>query len=93
MIVRILNGGQYEISDDKMGELNRLDDSLSQALDAGDESGFRSGLSELLTAVQGQGKALPDDYLGPSDLVLPDEDASMDDVKQLLTDEGLIPGI
>lgn len=93
MIVRILNGGQYEVADDMMEELNRLDDPLSRAIDNADEDAFRSGLTQLLSAVQQRGKILPDDYLGPSDVVLPAEGASMEDVKGLLTEEGLIPGI
>jgi hypothetical protein len=35
---------------------------------------------------------LPADILEPSDLILPHEDSSMDEVRKLLTDEGLIPG-
>lgn len=93
MIVRILNGGQYELADEKMEELNRLDDPLSRAIDGGDEEAFRSALAELLSAVQNGGKVLPDDYLGPSDVVLPAEGASLEDVKELLTEEGLIPGV
>lgn len=93
MIVRILNRGQFEVPDDKIEELNRLDDPISRAVEADDEGAFRSSLSDLLSAVQRHGQVLPDDYLGPSDLVLPAEDASMQDVKELLTQEGLIPGV
>jgi hypothetical protein len=38
------------------------------------------------------GKPLPDDEIVPSDLVLPSADASLDEVRELLGDEGLIPG-
>lgn len=93
MIVRILNGGQFEVADDIVEELNRLDDPISRAIESGDEQGFRSGLNRLLSTVQEQGRPLPDDFLGPSDLVLPGEDASIEEVKELVTEEGLIPGI
>lgn len=93
MIVRILNGGQYEVPDEVLQELNTLDDPLSRAIESGDEEGFRSGLSRLLGLVQDRATPLPDDFLGPSDVVLPAEDASMDEVKDLLTEEGLIPGV
>src|SRR5204863_41303 len=35
---------------------------------------------------------LPSDALEPSDLILPSPDSSMDEVRKLLTDDGLIPG-
>jgi hypothetical protein len=35
---------------------------------------------------------LPDEEIVPSDLVLPSSDASLDEVRELLGDEGLIPG-
>jgi hypothetical protein len=35
---------------------------------------------------------LPPDILEESELILPHEDSSMDEVRKLLTDEGLIPG-
>ena len=33
-----------------------------------------------------------EDTLEPSDLILPPQDASMDEVRSMLTEEGLIPG-
>ena len=91
MIIRILGEGQFEVPDTAMDGLNDLDNSLTAAIDANDEEAFRSGLSQLLTGVREEGSSLPDDYLGPSDLVLPGEDATVEEVKELLTDEGLIP--
>ena len=45
-----------------------------------------------LAQVRAQGAPLPADILEASDLILPHEDSSMDEVRKLLTDEGLIPG-
>jgi PspAA-like protein len=91
VIIRILGEGQLEIPAEAMEELNALDDSLTTAIDSDDEEAFRTGLSQLLAGVRAKGSALADDYLGPSDLVLPGEDATVEEVKELLTDEGLIP--
>ena len=38
------------------------------------------------------GRAPPDDALEPSELILPSPDASMDEVREMLSDDGLIPG-
>jgi len=92
MIVRILGEGQRAVDDGQLETLNALDNDLIQAVDSGDADGFNSALSALLDKVRQIGKALPDDEIVPSDLVLPSADASLDEVRELLGDEGLIPG-
>ncbi|MFF6829144.1 hypothetical protein [Streptomyces longwoodensis] len=92
MIMRILGEGQYEITEEHLARLNELDAALQSAADAGDETAFTTALSALLDAVRSLGTPLPDERITPSDLVLPDEDTSLTQVRELLSDEGLIPG-
>nr|WSX48739.1 hypothetical protein OG409_07130 [Streptomyces sp. NBC_00974] len=92
MIMRILGEGQYEITDGHLARLNELDSTLQTAADAGDEAAFASALSALLDAVRSLGTPLPDERITPSDLVLPSEETSLAQVRELLSDEGLIPG-
>ncbi|MFF6833311.1 hypothetical protein ACFY84_15755 [Streptomyces sp. NPDC012438] len=92
MIMRILGEGQYEITEEHLAPLNELDSALQAAADAGDEAAFASALSALLDAVRSLGTPLPDERITPSDLVLPDEATSLAQVRELLSDEGLIPG-
>jgi hypothetical protein len=92
MIVRILGEGQFDVPEDTLEGLNDLDDSLVSAMDGGDAAAYAEALQALLAGVRGGGERLPDDYLGPSELVLPGADASMDEVRALLSEEGLIPG-
>lgn len=92
MIVRISGEGQFSIDDAATAELNRLDSELEAAVNRHDEAAFAAALHGLLDQVRAQGSALPSDTLEPSDLILPPEDASMDEVREMLTEEGLIPG-
>jgi hypothetical protein len=92
MIVRIMGEGQFEVPDEQLDELNRLDDALADAVDSGDTDTFRTALESLLASVRTKGSALPEDYLGPSELVLPGPDATIDEVRDVLGEEGLIPG-
>ncbi|MCX5173872.1 hypothetical protein OG616_38460 [Streptomyces antibioticus] len=92
MIMRILGEGQYEIAEEHLNHLNELDSALQEAADAGDEAAFATALSALLDAVRSLGTPLPDERITPSDLVLPDEATSLTQVRELLSDEGLIPG-
>jgi hypothetical protein len=92
MIVRIMGEGQLEIDDSRLTELNPLDDALTAAVEAGDDARFRSALVALLDAVRSLGSPVADDALVDSDLVLPFAEAHIDDVRELLSGEGLIPG-
>ncbi len=92
MILRILGEGQFELPDSAIDELNRLDDALVAAVEAGDEEAFRTALAALAGRAHELGRRLPDDHLGPSDAALPAEDASLEEVQRLLGEEGLIPG-
>ena len=92
MIIRILGEGQYDVADHALDRLNELDATLEAAIDAGDEAAFAAALTELLGGVRTVGVAHPADSLDESDLILPPGDATLDEVRQMLTDEGLIPG-
>ena len=89
MIIRIMGEGQYEVPEDVVERLNELDDALDAALS--DEQAFPSALAALLQAVREEGEPLADDELVASDVVLPAAEATVAEVRALLTDEGLIP--
>lgn len=92
MIVRIMGEGQRELSVDEIDELNRLDEIVEQTVEADDESAFQGALETLLNRARSMGVVVPDDVLVPSDAVLPPSDATLLEVRELLSEDGLIPG-
>ena len=92
MIVRIMGEGQWRVADSHLLELNKLDDELLAEMERGDEEGFRRTLGALLDAIRRLGEPLPDEALEPSELILPEPDATLDEVREMLSDDGLIPG-
>lgn len=92
MIIRIMAEGQYDIADDALDGLQEMDAKLQAAVESADTSSFHSAFQALLDKVRTSGTKLPDDYLGPSDLVLPAPDSDVEEVRALLSEEGLIPG-
>jgi hypothetical protein len=93
MIVRILNEGQWELSDEAVRSLNLVDDELEKAVAANDQERLTATLGSLLDQVRDSGWVLPDDDLRDSDLILPAADSTVDEVRALLSEssEGLIP--
>jgi hypothetical protein len=92
MIVRILGEGQFEVPDAATDELNVLDAKLEAAVNADDEQAFRAAMDALVSKIRSLGTPLPADALEPSALILPYAEATMDNVREMLKGEGLIPG-
>ena len=92
MIVRILGEGQLEVDDAAVSELNALDTQLEAAAERGDEAAFGAALESLLSRVRALGRPVEPGALEPSELIFPQQGATMADVRKLLSDDGLIPG-
>jgi hypothetical protein len=92
VIVRLLGEGQFRVPDDLLPQLNELDASVLRAVEAGDEQALWDNLRALADTVRQSGAKLGDDELVPSDAIVPPEDLSLDEAKDLLADDGFIPG-
>ncbi|HXA32090.1 MAG TPA: hypothetical protein VNV87_07495 [Acidimicrobiales bacterium] len=84
MIVRIMGEGQFSVPDKHRSEMEALDNTLLEAVEAGDEAAFEVALGAAVAEVRRLGTDLPDDEFYPSDLVLPFEDATLSETKELL---------
>jgi hypothetical protein len=92
MIIRIMGEGQLRLDQAAVEELNKLDAALELAVEHNDEPAFSSALQTLLAKARAVGTALPADAIEPSELILPQDGATIDEVRDLLADGGLIPG-
>jgi len=92
MIVRILGEGQYDVSDEALARLNEHDAAVEAAVSAGDETAFAAALAALLQIVRTVGVPRDAATLDESDVILPPGDATLDLVRDMLDDDGLIPG-
>jgi PspA-Associated protein len=92
MIIRILSEGQYDVPDEQVDTLNEFDAQLEAAVEAGDEATFGPALGALLDRVRHLGEPVAIDALVTSKLVLPHESATLAEVRDLLSGDGLIPG-
>ena len=91
MIVRILGEGQFRLDDDASAKLTVLDKDVDAAVHAGDEAVFKMALGAAVKLVRESGLPVPDDEFVTADYILPFSDATIDEVRKLLTD-GTIHG-
>ncbi len=84
MIVRILGDRLYEVDQADLEGIEALDSALDKALVEGDEESFSKTLAELIDKVRSNSNALPDDDDRTSDLVVPPEGASLQEVRDML---------
>ncbi|HXV57529.1 MAG TPA: hypothetical protein VD704_06645 [Gaiellaceae bacterium] len=93
MIVRLMGEGQFRAGDELLTRLDELDDKAQAAADAGDEPELDRILDEMWALVQAEGERLADDDLSPSDVLIPPSDLTLEETKQLFSDQGLIPDL
>ncbi|MBX5465732.1 MAG: hypothetical protein IRZ26_09300 [Clostridia bacterium] len=84
MIVRIQTEHQYRLEGEALRRLDEEDNRLLEAVRSGDEAAFREAFSRVLTLVRTEGEPLPATFLGPSDVILPPPETSLEEARQIL---------
>jgi hypothetical protein len=85
--------GQYRVSDEVRERLEALDEEAMAALADEDEGELDAKLDEMAEVVRSQGERLPDEDLSPSDAVIPPSDLTLEETRQLFSEDGLIPDL
>ena len=93
MIVRLMGEGQYRVADDLGERLNDLDDRAMAALEASNEIELDQRLDEMWELVRSEGERLPDEELAASDAVIPPSDLTLEESRELMSEEGFIPDL
>jgi hypothetical protein len=93
VIVRLMGDRQYQIDEGVAKQLNELDDQAIAALERGDETELDSCLEAMRRTVKAQGTPLPDDHIAPSDVIVPPSDLTLEESRELFSEQGLIPDL
>ena len=92
MIIRILGEGQFKLDDKHIADLNKIDNSIVDHVNKGDQIAFRKDLDKLISKVKDLGKPLDAGDIVRSDLIFPPEDLSFDEAKRIFSGDGIIKG-
>jgi PspA-Associated protein len=93
VIIRLMGEGRWRVDDELVVRLNELDDEVGRALEARDQAAMSAALTRLAVAVRSAGTRLDDADLTPSDAVVPPGDLTLDEARELVEGEGLIPDL
>jgi hypothetical protein len=93
VIARLMGDGQYEIDEALCTRLNELDDKAVEALEANDEEQLDAFLDQMAELVRSEGTRLADDDLSASEIVIPPSDLTLEETRQLFSDDGLVPDL
>jgi len=93
VIVRVMGEGQFQVDEEVAKGLNELDEQAERALESGDQERLSELLRRMAEAVRTNGARLPDDDLSPSEAIIPPDDLTLDEARDLLADGGLIPDL
>jgi hypothetical protein len=93
MIVRLMGEGQYRVDDSLQERLNELDDQAMAALEASNEVELDEKLEQMFALIRAEGQPLPDDDLSASDVIIPPADLTLEETRELVSHEGLIPDL
>jgi hypothetical protein len=91
VIVRILGEGQFRLDDTAFATVHEIDDRVQAAAEAGDAGAFSAALHELVDAIQRMGEPLAADEFEGSDAIVPEAGTTLEEARELLSSEGLIP--
>jgi hypothetical protein len=93
MIVRLMGEGQYRLDDALATQLNELDDEAMAALERVDEEELDRCLDAMWRMVKAQGAELPSDEISVSDVMIPPSDLTLDELRELFSEHGLVPDL
>jgi hypothetical protein len=93
MIIRLMGEAQYRVDESLLEQLNELDDRAIAAVEAGNEPELDRTLDEMAELVRTRGEMLADDEIATSDALIPPSDMTLEETRQLLSDEGFVPDL
>jgi len=92
MIIRIMGDGQYKIDSRILDDLNTIDNRIMDHVSKGDRKAYKEDLSMLIARIKDKGAPLDPTFLGASDIIIPPEDLSFEEARNIFSGQGLIEG-
>ena len=92
MIIRIMGEGQYKVKSSLFDTLNKIDNTIVDNVQKGDEKAYKKNLAKLIGTIKKKGVALEDEELVESDIIVPPADMTMREAREVFKGTGIFKG-
>jgi phage shock protein A len=92
LVVRVQGSGQYHLAQPEVDDLQRLDQQLTEAVQASDDQRVHTLLSQMIELAQTRGRAIEPGEVVTSETILPPATISLEEVQALMHQDGLVEG-
>ncbi len=89
MIIRIMGEGQYNVKSSLFDTLNKIDNTIVENVQNGDEKRYRKNLGKLIGTIKSKGTALDDKELLESDIIVPPADMTLKEAREVFSGTGI----
>jgi hypothetical protein len=96
-VVRVAGHGQFKVNQSTMDKINEIDNEIVDILKKDTDNSmvaknqFRNKIEEMVNLITREGKPLDDKEIIQSDIIVPSEDLSVEEAKDMFKGEGIIP--
>jgi phage shock protein A len=92
LVVRVQGSGQYRLGQAEADDLHALDHQLTDAVQANDSSKVHALLGQMIALVQTRGQSIGSGEVVTSEVILPPESVTVEEVHALMHEHGLVEG-
>ncbi len=92
MIIRILGEGQFQLDDNLVDKVNKIDNKIVNHVSQGNRLEYARDLANLISTIKELAEPLDPVEILPSDIIIPPSDLSFEEARKVFCDEGLIKG-
>jgi hypothetical protein len=89
MIIRIMGEGQYNVKSSLFDTLNKIDNTIVDNVQQGDEKAYRKNLAKLISTIKSKGDLIDDKELVESDIIVPMADMTLKEAREVFTGTGI----
>ena len=69
--------GQYNVKSSLFDDLNKIDNTIVENVQKGDEKAYKKSLAKLISTIKSEGEAVDDKELVESDIIVPPADMTL----------------
>lgn len=89
MIIRIMGQGQFIVPSGIFDDLNTIDNRIVEHVAKGNEVELKKDLSNLISMIKHSGKPVRDEDIMESDIIVPPEDLTLEEAKDVFSGQGI----